>query len=369
MNYNKMIYESGPVKYKDFITDKYDKVHNKLYDKALYNYLYENNKNYINNVVYNIFDYINTVSYKNTEIINLENIKNYIKEGNNIITFNQIIDMRDNYLNLISVNNFIDENNQYIQNIKNLFNSLDISDYKKYIVYFTVNLLYLLEKTKTDITNITHITDISDFIFKYDNVYYVLSEDGLEILSEEIETDLIIYEDVVKQDIHISYNKEGKYILDINSEIYESLSQFIDELNLIMNKTNQYIINDILNIMTNNYINNHKIVELKNNEYDKPSKIIIYKSKYPYEKKLVDLTSYWDRHYQLNKKPYNNIKLLDENINDSIITSINYVSGEVEMYSKINDLKFNIDINRINENTEINADSIANLFSQKLKNI
>ena len=39
MNYDKLIYESRPVKFNDYMSNKYDIVHNELYKDALCSYL------------------------------------------------------------------------------------------------------------------------------------------------------------------------------------------------------------------------------------------------------------------------------------------------------------------------------------------
>ena len=114
----------------------------------------------------------------------------------------------------------------------------------------------------------------------------------------------------------------------------------------------------------------HKIIEYKNSEYYLPSKILIFDNLYPHHKIKVDLSNYWSDYQDLiNQHSYIEVKNKENNINDLVITDINYIQGTVKLYSKSFDEYYYTTFDRINESFEIDDSILNNVFGQKLINL
>ena len=72
MNYDKLIYESRPVKFNDYMSNKYDIVHNELYKDALCSYLnYNIYSLLVEKVLYKLISKFNNFILKNSLFLHL----------------------------------------------------------------------------------------------------------------------------------------------------------------------------------------------------------------------------------------------------------------------------------------------------------
>lgn len=381
MNYNQLIYKRGPVKYEDYISDRYDHIHYNLYLNALNKYLTEYIQDLIKNkILYTLFNCMNNCLINSNGYLSSENIQ-LIKEtlNNTNLHYLTINNINENFYqkeNFDKLYNFIQENplGKYIKEAFKELNIIQENDQYQYILYLVINILYILNNLKDDIRNIIYLTDIvniSDFIISVDNVNFIYGEDGLTKFNLESDENnlltIFIYEFDQQNNIHISYNSYGQIILEIQNI---NIDEFELQLNEIINKSNYNIINIMVDDFISKYKFTHKIIEYKNSEYYLPSKILIFDNLYPHHKIKVDLSNYWSDYQDLiNQHSYIEVKNKENNINDLVITDINYIQGTVKLYSKSFDEYYYTTFDRINENFEIDDSILNNTFGQKLINL
>lgn len=119
------------------------------------------------------------------------------------------------------------------------------------------------------------------------------------------------------------------------------------------------------------FYQNNKVFELKNDEYWKPSKLVILSREYEngFKKTIVDLTEYWNTELSFQNKTYKTIKFDNENINDFEITYIDYVKGKVTIKSKTTDKEYKIDFDDIDSNMGISDELVmTDTWSQLYNN-
>lgn len=119
------------------------------------------------------------------------------------------------------------------------------------------------------------------------------------------------------------------------------------------------------------YLNEHKLIELKNNDYYKPSDIIIYQLIYPYKKEKINLKAYWDNMYLNDPQlDISNIIMDDDTLKYSEIIYIDYVNGRCKLKSKLTHVEYWVPFKYINENS-ILSDTLLlnNTFSYLLNNL
>lgn len=390
MEYNDLIYESGPVKFSDYVSNKYNIVHNMLYKNALHNYFHTYIKDLVmKNLLYGLFSCMHNclTQYNDDEtMINLE-----VKENNEPFKIYKIDELEHitnkNYI--LQLINYIN-NSEFSDEINNVLDMVveNENDTYNYISYLVTNILSLVYDLKYKINQITHLSNIneefqynyntindqfSDFIIRYKNSLYIIgenddNENGLILFNTELSNDeIFIYEDQLKSNYHLGFNKSGKFILDINDDI--DISSIYNELYYLVTYTNNVLLSLFYDTLSQKYIDSHKIIEKKQSEYFLPSTIIIYEKKYPHKKRIVDLTPYWSTYQDHRDIEFNQIKILDEQINDAEIENINYVNGKVKMYTKMNDFYYDTNIRYIHGDTKINDDLIKNTFVNKIKNM
>lgn len=378
MQYNDLIYNSGPTNIKDYVSDKYNIIHNKLYEDALYEYVYGFSKDLImKGLLYNLFICMNnciTQYNDEDEIINIEKL-NELKNGQlyRIFTIDEIKETENLYNQ-----NYIDQlknyiaSNKYNEPINNVFKSLSFNNTEQndYILYIIVNIISLILDLKENIKNDIDYTldvnnDFSDFIIRYKNTLYMIDEQELSLYTTEIsDNEVFIYEDQYKMSYHIGFNKDGYFILDIDPEI--DITDNYDKLYYIMSYINYLLLNMMLNDISHKFIDGNTIIEKPQNEYYLPSSIIIYQKIYPHKKTIVDLSPYWSNYQDHSDIDIKDIKYTDESIKDAQVEDINYVNGTVKIYSKINDKEYIINKRYVNENTNVNDELINRTFIQNI---
>lgn len=113
------------------------------------------------------------------------------------------------------------------------------------------------------------------------------------------------------------------------------------------------------------------IIETPNNQYDKPSSIVLRKVAVKDERlkdiprnQVISLRPYWPEY--VYRSTYNDIIAYDENISytqDEII-SIDYVKGTAIAYNRGLDIKYTIPISSLNKYTTISTEmTLTNRFS------
>lgn len=389
MQYNDLLYSSEPNNIKDYISDKYNIVHNQLYEDALHNYVYEYSKKIVmKDILYNLFVCMNNclTTYNDiNEIVNLYTtdeqpgiyIDNEHKKSFNIFS----IEESSAIVNKNYITKLINYINYNCPSINSVFNELSITNdmnKRKYINYIVVNVISLMEDIKNEIiknkrnikykqnTNLYDSPTFSDFIIRYNNSLYILGENNDLILFEpeqnnNLASEVFIYEEQYKLDFHIGFNKDGYFILDISDEL--DIENAYDQLYYIMSYINNLLLNLLLNDLSEKYIDSNTIIEKPNNEYYLPSTIIIYEKQYPHRKKIIDLSPYWSNYQDHSNINIEDIKYMDEKIKDASIENINYINGDITMYSKMHDMTFKVNKKYINGNTNVNDDLIKNTFT------
>ena len=385
MNYDKLIYNTRPVKFNDYINNKYDIVHAELYEDALQRFLHSHIYETIMGVnLYNILNVFNNflTEFNDDKIDDFVMYvqSQYTDDGFHIFDEEEIDnilneDVQDHKTYFNRLVKYILESDDTI-NIRNAFDELDMNqesqeNYLKYILFNMIVLLYSV-KSNLQSKDIGQISDISDFIIKYKNSIYVINEEETDFIASEQDIDneefVFIYEDTIKNDYHIGYNKEGKWIIDINKDIQID-SNIYDYLSVLITSTNDNLKSIMLRNLLDDFLSTHRIVEIQNEEYYKASKIIIYNKYFPFNKRIVDLTPYWNNYQFYNNKNIEDIKVTEENKNDSYITDIDYIHGKVKMYSKINDMSYDVDFDYVKNNTEIDDSILRNTFTYKLNKL
>ena len=135
----------------------------------------------------------------------------------------------------------------------------------------------------------------------------------------------------------------SELLSDRNNKVHEEL--FNDAISKYINKIGE----DILTFYEKN-----KVIELKGDEYWKPSSIMILskiydKKLHKFNKQIVDLTPYWNT--ELINKNHNIVK-----DTTSEIIYIDYVKGKVTIKSKRTGNTKKINFNEIDPNMEISDD-------------
>lgn len=352
MTYNDLIYSTRPAKFSDYMSNKYNIVHEQLYRDALNKYIEDTIITGISedqhNLLYNIFIALYNFDFSNYILT----IKNYI--DNNEIKIDSNIEKIDN-----SFADLLDEIYNTIDSevLEYITDTLKIHSIKNNVKLIILNILIKVYLLHTQISNMLGIefNNIIDFIYnkKHDNGL-VFCEDG---------NDYILLEDDNSVFLDSEYNIEINFIKDI------IVVEFNDQddnnrISSLTNILNESLINSVKDLFKISYNNTHRIVEIKNNEYWESSSIIIYTQILPYKKEKISLEKYWNYYQKHSEK--NNDNIFNNNIVDGVISDLDFIRGKAKMYSKMNDEYFYIDFDQINEDTEIDTTLIENTFTNKI---
>ena len=155
--------------------------------------------------------------------------------------------------------------------------------------------------------------------------------------------------------------KFSDFVLNKYDIIHKQL--YIEALSQYLEKTNNN---------TDEYINSHKFIEIKNKEYWMPSKVMIKNLNIPFETITINLSDYWNKYeYVQQFKEINNNFLDEDNVKDAFeVIYIDYVNGKVKFKNKNTGLEIWKDLNYINNETKYNNDllTLKNTFTYKLQN-
>lgn len=305
-SYDNIIYNSRPASYNEYISDKYNKIHNELFNDAL--------KKYYNSLI------------------------------NNYITFDFIFTFYEMLSN--SHNDFEEFYNNVLsnENIMNIFLKLSIDTYNYCNIMFN--------KINDYLTNIKLKIESEEVFYKTpdDNINDV--DDSVFLLKTENE-------------FRIGYNIYGELLLILDDLKYDSDIDIQEKkLSIInyINNVNVKINNDFKNEALNMYKTNHRVIEIKNDEYWKPSSIVIISNVMPFSKQKVKLDRYWNNIQNMDEYNIEDLKISNEQIKDAEIVELNYVKGIAKMRSKSTDIEFEVPFNYLNENVEVNEELSSTNF-------
>ena len=354
--YNEMVYRSRPVKVSEFLSDKYNIVHRKLYEYSLTSYL----KEYIDKIciknhkcMYYLYNYCINNEEKDNISKELEKIN--INNDETLFKIKEYILKEVFILLVICINDIIYKLDQEkINEIIDKVNKIEINENCKTIQDVKTILLNNVNNyLKTIIESIDIEFEYNEDLNEYDNEF-----DKPNIL--EINK------------IKIIFSQDTNIYLCINNEIVKNnYSESLSELNNYLYKYNKKLKTSILNIIIYYYRKSHKFIEIKNDEYWKPSSVIIIGAIYPYNKKKISLNKYWNNYQNKERFKLDLLKITnEENIKDSQIEEIDYINGKVKVYSKSTDITYDVDFDYIDEDTNINNDILLeNTFTYKYNKI
>ena len=113
------------------------------------------------------------------------------------------------------------------------------------------------------------------------------------------------------------------------------------------------------------------LIELKKDEYWKPSKVVVKQTVYPFESEIFDLDEYWDDYqYKEEFKELKDYWIDEDSVRDAELIYIDYVKGKGKFKSRYTGKEFWVDFKFINSNTKLSKDdmSLENTFSYKIQN-
>ena len=369
--YDDMLYESRPSSLNEFLSNKYNNVHDELYNSALNKYIYTLVKQYIDkNLLYEYFQLLSRINILNEKDIVFDDIYK------SIFVNEEYTPLINKMLNELSIDRRVFFKVMYDATAEKL------NKVKSKLKYFYYDDNYDIQSA---IEGITQITDIKDFRLVYfldiisgesseRQMYTVYVDDNNEIyFNEEIvdsnsdDFDLVFTEDgdyVILYDyddeVRIAYDKNGKWVLIVNS-VHPIKN--IDNLPTLVEKYMDYESKGLIylyaNVISNLYKRYHKIIEIKNSEYWMPSNIRIINKIPPYKKYNVDLSEYWNNIQSNNEYNLKEIKLTNnDNTLDSEIIDINYVNGKAKIQSRTTDIIYEVPFKYLDTDTDVSDEMI-----------
>lgn len=130
--------------------------------------------------------------------------------------------------------------------------------------------------------------------------------------------------------------------------------------------------NEIKDVKTyDDFIENNFITEIKENDYFKPSKVIICSKSFPYKKITVDLTPYWNDYQYITKyKDINDLFIDEDSVTDAEIIYVDHVNCMVKMKSRLTGKEFWVSSEYVNRDTTMNKEAMSreNTFVNMLYN-
>lgn len=107
------------------------------------------------------------------------------------------------------------------------------------------------------------------------------------------------------------------------------------------------------------FIEKNFIIEVKDNDYFKPSKIIICSKSFPYTKTTIDLNPYWNEYqYVVKYKDISELFIDEDSLRDAEIIYIDHVNGMCKMKSRLTGKEFWVSSEYVNRNSPINKEAM-----------
>lgn len=381
--YDDMIYDSRPVKFDEFITDKYIKIHTELYNDALDKYYNNVMSNlFSNEFIYEFFKLMtnNSDSFETfyQAYINLSNDNILVLTLNEISNkkyellyelYNQTINALEKIHN--EINNIINDITlKFGNDATDLINVLNsIHDFR---VTYSINNTYL--GLEDDEQNVNHEFLTCTFNLN-ENETPVFIEKRMLMSEIDNESYVFIFESDGNE-TRIGFTRDGEWILIIdendenilntNEEYYNYILLLVNYIDYI-NK--QLIENYFKKLSLDNYKKTHRIIEIKNDEYWQPSTIIDIKTTYPYKKSIISLEKYWNMTQGFRDIDIYDVKNTLENIKDAELINLDYIKGIAKIRSRTNDIEFNVPFKYLDENINVSDEMTLNdTFGYKYKN-
>lgn len=368
--YDEMIYHSRPVKFDEFISDKYNKVHVELFNAALNKYYDSLISKLINNkFMFEFFKLVELTEYDDNfetysnnfyeKVMSSDNyVKNTIKELSidGVSFCKYLLNLTNTFID--NIKNTIDNNEVLITLIEELVKATDISDFR--IIY--CDKATYLEAEDDDVDNFGGEMFLSYIIRKESDsdisTYEVIQKNFIKSESDEF---VFLLESA--SGTRIEYNINGEFVILLDNAKYndEAFKHF-NFFNYI-SKTNKNILYLFKEYTLSLYKNNHRIIEIKNNEYWMPSSIVIISNVHPYTKQTISLAKYWNYIQGKNNLNISDIKLTDYQINDAELIEMNYVRGVATMRSKLNDMIFEVPFEYLNSSVNVSEEMSMDLIN------
>lgn len=361
-SYDDMLYDSRPVQFNEFMSNKYNIIHNELYNDAL-------NK-FCNDVVNNSMTYEFVYEFyklmEGNELVFDTIYDEYNKSNDDNIVKNTLSSISiDSYNFLKDIFNFVSEKIDLIKNTITDDNGIShINIDKKYINDFRImyleNNVYLRQESDEQKNDDSEdaVFDVFHYSFDSELNTYTYTEEYL--FMSEMKDYVILLEDVAGNIIY--FNKYGELMLLIEDVKFNSEESKFKIINFI-NDQNEKIFDFVKSRCLYYFNKNHRILEIKNNEYWQPSSIMTISNVSPYKKNIYDLSKYWNMNQEYSDANIEELKIINENIKDAKLVSINYVNGTAKFVSKINDLDFTVPFKYLNDETIVSDEmKLNNLF-------
>lgn len=361
-SYDDMLYDSRPVQFNEFMSNKYNIIHNELYNDAL-------NK-FCNDIVNNSMTYEFVYEFyklmEGNELVFDTIYDEYNKSNDDNIVKNTLSSISiDSYNFLKDIFNFVSEKIDLIKNTITDDNGIShINIDKKYINDFRIiylkNNVYLRQESDEQKNDDSEdaVFDVFHYSFDSELNTYTYTEEYL--FMSEMKDYVILLEDVAGNTIY--FNKYGELILLIEDVKFNSEESKFKIINFI-NDQNEKIFDFVKSRCLYYFNKNHRILEIKNNEYWQPSSIMTISNVSPYKKNIYDLSKYWNMNQEYSDANIEELKIINENIKDAKLVSINYVNGTAKFVSKINDLDFTVPFKYLNDEIIVSDEmKLNNLF-------
>ena len=361
-SYDDMLYDSRPVQFNEFMSNKYNIIHNELYNDAL-------NK-FCNDVVNNSMTYEFVYEFyklmEGNELVFDTIYDEYNKSNDDNVVKNTLSSISiDSYNFLKDIFNFVSEKIDLIKNTITDDNGIShINIDKKYINDFRIiylkNNVYLRQESDEQKNDDSEdaVFDVFHYSFDSELNTYTYTEEYL--FMSEMKDYVILLEDIAGNTIY--FNKYGELILLIEDVKFNSEESKFKIINFI-NDQNEKIFDFVKSRCLYYFNKNHRILEIKNNEYWQPSSIMTISNVSPYKKNIYDLSKYWNMNQEYSDANIEELKIINENIKDAKLVSINYVNGTAKFVSKINDLDFTVPFKYLNDETIVSDEmKLNNLF-------
>lgn len=371
--YDDMLYETRPVSLNEFLSNKYNNVHNELYNSALNKYIINLiDKHFTSKLLYEYYNLLSQLNvYEESEIIfdevyqslfsNIEltpYINNMLEDLciDRYMFFKIMYDTTVEKLNTVKnklLKFYQDDNKNWLPIIDGLNEISDIKDFR-----FTYISSKLIESENNipeleDYLYTVYIDDDNNIIMT-DEIINTIENNNYSLFFNEDEDSVILYDD--NQNIRIGYTNKGKWVIIISDETIIQTPENIDNLKEIIDHYVNYESNNVIKLYKNHicslYKKFHKIIEIKNSEYWMPSHIRIINKIAPYKKYNVDLTKYWNFD-QVNKCNWKELKITKDNILDSEITEINYINGKAKVQSRNSNVEYEVPFKYLDDTIDV----------------
>lgn len=145
----------------------------------------------------------------------------------------------------------------------------------------------------------------------------------------------------------------------------------------IINKRNEHIHIEAYNKAKENFLlknpqyKEYSWIEIRNDDWYKPSNAIIIQPIWPFSKKRINLDKYWpNMNYDSTKNKWQDILISDGVPYDYEIVYIDYIKSKVKIRNRINDDIRWVDFDRLSKDMNVSANfSLDDTFSKKYNDL